>query len=65
MKPPQEVFPPRKKVQFDQTGRPFHYMFFTNFPNFYEMCHVSTSAVSKVKLIQVIHNLCFSKPLNI
>lgn len=40
MKPPEEVFPARKKPQFDRTGRPFHYMFFTVFPNYYDMCHV-------------------------
>lgn len=40
MRPPDEVFPARKKIQFDKTGRPFHYMFFTRFPHYYEMCHV-------------------------
>lgn len=41
MKPPEEVFPPRKKIQFDKNGRPFHYQFFTGFPNYYDLCHVS------------------------
>lgn len=41
MKPPEEVFPARKKPQFDRTGRPFHYLFFTVFPNYYDTCNVS------------------------
>lgn len=40
MRPPEEVFPPRKRIQFDRTGRPFHYMYFTGYPNFYDLCHV-------------------------
>lgn len=43
MRPPEEVFPSRKRIQFDKTGRPFHYMFFTRFPHYYEMSHVSFS----------------------
>lgn len=40
MKPPEQVYPPRKRIQFDKTGRPFHYMFFTGFPHYYNLCHV-------------------------
>nr|CAH7720404.1 unnamed protein product [Callosobruchus chinensis] len=35
MKPPEEVFPQRKAAEFDETGRPFHFLFYTGKPNFY------------------------------
>lgn len=50
MRPPDEVFPSRKKIQFDKTGRPFHYMFFTRFPHYYEMCHVSPDFTIKTSI---------------
>lgn len=52
MKPPEEVFPPRKKIQFDRTGRPFHYMFFTGFPNFYELCHEAVDHMKQLDKIE-------------
>lgn len=39
MKPPEEVFPPKKEAQFDESGRPFHFLFYTGKPYFYEMLH--------------------------
>lgn len=45
MKPPEEVFPSRKRIQFDKTGRPFHCFFFTGFPNYYQVCHVSVNKI--------------------
>ncbi|XP_037081003.1 28S ribosomal protein S9, mitochondrial-like [Pollicipes pollicipes] len=32
---PSEVFPQQKEAQFDETGRPFHSLFYTLKPNFY------------------------------
>lgn len=40
MKPPEEVFPPRKAPQFDRTGRPLVLFFYAKLPNFYSLCHV-------------------------
>lgn len=40
MKPPEEVFPQRKAAEFDETGRPFHFLFYTGRPNFYQVLHV-------------------------
>ena len=34
MKPPEEIFPKQKDVEFDYEGRPFHPFFFTLKPNF-------------------------------
>ncbi|XP_064473029.1 small ribosomal subunit protein uS9m-like [Ornithodoros turicata] len=46
MKPPEEVFPREKAAQFDYTGRPFHYLFYTTKPNFYEVLHESVSKMN-------------------
>lgn len=40
MKPPEEVFPQRKAAEFDETGRPHHFLFYTGRPNFYQILHV-------------------------
>ena len=34
MKPPEEIFPRQKEVEFDLEGRPFHPFFYTLKPNF-------------------------------
>lgn len=34
MKPPEEVFPARKEAEFDVTGRPYHFLFYTGQPSF-------------------------------
>ncbi|XP_017090421.2 small ribosomal subunit protein uS9m [Drosophila bipectinata] len=39
MKSPEEVFPARKAAEFDETGRPFHSMFYTGKPNFFQLLH--------------------------
>lgn len=41
MKSPEEVFPARKAAEFDETGRPFHSMFYTGNPNFFKLLYVS------------------------
>ncbi|XP_031621745.1 28S ribosomal protein S9, mitochondrial [Contarinia nasturtii] len=53
MKPPEEVFPPRKNIQIDRTGRPFHSFFFTGFPNYYEACH---DAYEQMKMLDKIQD---------
>ncbi|CAD7093474.1 unnamed protein product [Hermetia illucens] len=39
MKPPEEIFPARKAAEFDETGRPFHPMFYTSKPNFFKLLY--------------------------
>ncbi|XP_051162936.1 28S ribosomal protein S9, mitochondrial [Leptopilina boulardi] len=39
MKPPDEIFPPRKAAEFDESGRPFNSMFYTCRPNYYQTLH--------------------------
>lgn len=45
MKPPEEVFPQRKAAEFDETGRPYHSMFYTCKPNFFQLLYVSRSGL--------------------
>jgi len=40
MKPPEQIFPERKAAEFDETGRPHHFLFFTSKPNFFQLLHV-------------------------
>ncbi|XP_067013102.2 small ribosomal subunit protein uS9m isoform X2 [Anabrus simplex] len=37
MKPPEEVFPPKKAAEFDSSGRPYHFLFYTGRPNFFQL----------------------------
>lgn len=41
MKEPETIFPERKAAQFNDQGRPFHSMFYTTMPNYYEALYVS------------------------
>ncbi|XP_018353304.1 PREDICTED: 28S ribosomal protein S9, mitochondrial [Trachymyrmex septentrionalis] len=36
MEHPEKIFPNRKAAEFDETGKPFHSMFYTSKPNYYE-----------------------------
>ncbi|CAN7947881.1 unnamed protein product, partial [Ixodes pacificus] len=48
MKPPEEVFPAEKAAQFDYTGRPFHYLFYTTRPNYYGLLHDAVSKLTEL-----------------
>ncbi|XP_074662574.1 small ribosomal subunit protein uS9m-like [Tubulanus polymorphus] len=39
LKHPEEFYPKRKSAQFASDGRPFHYLFYTSLPNYYEIMH--------------------------
>jgi len=41
MEHPEKIFPSRKAAEFDESGRPFHSMFYTSKPNYYETLYVS------------------------
>lgn len=41
MRPPEEIIPPRKAAEFDETGRPFHTMFYTVTPQYFKTLYVS------------------------
>lgn len=48
MKPPSEVFPPKKDAEFDESGRPFHIFFYTGKPNFYLILHNIATKLSEL-----------------
>ncbi|ALC47865.1 mRpS9 [Drosophila busckii] len=48
MRTPDEVFPARKAAEFDETGRPFHSMFYTAKPNFFQLLHDIVEETNKL-----------------
>lgn len=46
---PDEIFQSRKAAEFDETGRPFHSMFYTYKPYYYELLYVSPIIISYIK----------------
>lgn len=38
---PTDMYGNRKEAEFDETGRPHHFLFYTTKPNYYEILHVS------------------------
>ena len=55
MRHPTEVFPQQKEAQFDETGRPFHTLFYTLKPNFYMTLYVSVAA----------YHVCDNQPFHV
>ncbi|XP_076063764.1 small ribosomal subunit protein uS9m-like isoform X1 [Oratosquilla oratoria] len=48
MKHPFEVFPKRKAAEFDESGRPFHTLFYTGRPTYYQVLHDLTSKMKEL-----------------
>lgn len=48
MKSPDQVFPARKAAEFDETGRPFHSMFYTGRPNFFKLLYDIVEEINKL-----------------
>ncbi|CAH0385213.1 unnamed protein product [Bemisia tabaci] len=46
MKPPETIFAAKKEAEFDESGKPFHWLFYTTYPNFFELLH---NVVGKMK----------------
>lgn len=45
MKPPEQIYPQRKAAEFDEAGRPHHFLFYTGKPHFFQLMH---DCVSKI-----------------
>lgn len=60
MKPPEEVFPPKKDAEFDETGRPYHFLFYTGKPNYYESIH---NLVNDLKELDSFEDVMIRKQL--
>lgn len=54
MRPPDQIFPQRKAAEFDEAGRPHHYLFYTSRPNFYKLLYVCIHKTSIFILVMHI-----------
>ncbi|KAH0956525.1 hypothetical protein HN011_002321 [Eciton burchellii] len=52
MQHPEKVFPHRKEAEFDESGRPFHFMFYTTKPNYYEILYHITEKMKSLNDIE-------------
>lgn len=52
MKPPEEVFPARKAAEFDEAGRPHHFLFYTGKPNFFKLMYDAAEAIQQLYSFQ-------------
>ncbi|XP_067946220.1 small ribosomal subunit protein uS9m-like [Watersipora subatra] len=50
MKPPEEIFPPRKAAEFDASGRPHHFLFYTGLPNYYDILHAIATKLASFSI---------------
>jgi small subunit ribosomal protein S9 len=48
MHPPERVFPQRKAAEFDETGRPYNYLFYTSRPNFFELLYNAVEHLNSI-----------------
>uniref|UniRef100_A0A182MQ67 28S ribosomal protein S9, mitochondrial n=1 Tax=Anopheles culicifacies TaxID=139723 RepID=A0A182MQ67_9DIPT len=52
MKPPEEFIPKTKGAEFDETGRPFHTLFYTGRPNFFQMLFDIVETINKLNVME-------------
>jgi len=52
MKPPEEIYARRRAAEFDETGRPFHYLFYTTRPQFYSILHEAATKLAELDAYQ-------------
>lgn len=52
MKPPEDVFPREKAAQFDYSGRPFHYLFYTTRPHYYATLHDAVTHLAELNRLE-------------
>ncbi|XP_063830599.1 small ribosomal subunit protein uS9m [Ostrinia nubilalis] len=48
MKPPEELFPARKAAEFDEAGRPHHFLFYTGKPNFFKLLYDAADHIKQL-----------------
>ncbi|XP_068620083.1 small ribosomal subunit protein uS9m [Battus philenor] len=58
MKPPEEVFPARKAAEFDEAGRPHHFLFYTGKPNFFKLLY---DAAENIQLLNQLEDKIIRK----
>uniref|UniRef100_A0A182N8V7 28S ribosomal protein S9, mitochondrial n=1 Tax=Anopheles dirus TaxID=7168 RepID=A0A182N8V7_9DIPT len=52
MKPPEEFIPRKKGAEFDETGRPFHTLFYTGRPNFFQLLFDIVENINKLNALE-------------
>lgn len=52
MKPPEEVFPARKAAEFDEAGRPHHFLFYTGKPNFFKLMYDAAETIQQLHIFE-------------
>ncbi|KAL1449906.1 hypothetical protein WDU94_002378 [Cyamophila willieti] len=52
MRDPIEVFPPKKEAEFDNLGRPYHFLFYTGKPNLYQLFHDTNEMIRKLNKME-------------
>ncbi|XP_064618463.1 small ribosomal subunit protein uS9m-like [Liolophura sinensis] len=52
LKHPSEIFPPQKAVQFDKNGRPFHFLFYTGKPSYYQIMHDAVAKFDNLRILE-------------
>ncbi|CAM4788824.1 unnamed protein product [Rotaria magnacalcarata] len=53
MRPPEELYPKEKAVQFDKAGRPFHFLYYTAKQNYYDVLHMVANRIEELKKAEV------------
>ncbi|KAM7542552.1 hypothetical protein Aperf_G00000002049 [Anoplocephala perfoliata] len=51
LKPPEEVYPGKKKLQFGRTGRPFHDLYYTGKPAYFEVMHKASAQIEELNML--------------
>jgi len=49
---PTKLFPARKEAEFDDEGRPFHYLFYTKRPNYYQALHEISNKLKQLDVVE-------------
>lgn len=53
MRPPEEMYPKEKAVQFDKAGRPYHFLYYTAKHNYYDVLHAVANKIEELKKAEV------------
>jgi len=55
MRPPEEMYPKEKAVQFDKAGRPYHFLYYTAKHNYYDVLHTVANQLEQLKKAEVTY----------
>ncbi|KAM9836148.1 small ribosomal subunit protein uS9m [Aulostomus maculatus] len=49
MKPPEEIFPKQRGVQWGEDRRPFHFLYYTGKPSYYNLMHETQAKIKNIE----------------